>query len=566
MSSISIGTFFSQCFFKIPKYQRGYAWEQDHVRELFEDIKESIESGSNHYIGTMVLAKGDDDAQYYVVDGQQRITTLTMIINALIKRLSAEEASFYKRCYIKDPKGYRLVPLGRDQAFFFGLLEGENQIPDNKSQRLLSQAHTEITSTIELIPNPKEFLESVEKLELMRFIEPSEGDAIRIFQTVNDRGKALSNMEKIKSLLIYFSNRYLNKALDSKINDRFSDMFEYYDDISQTGNDLGIALIKSRSFSEDNLMRYHFVTYYPGEYEPTAEGVLTFVKKDLSELRKKVISGETQPLFEYIDRYSQSLCDFFSHCKNVTEKAKTIPQYYKLFVILGLSATLYPLITKLEMKNLLDKPLINPNMVGYTFLDLVELIDVRVYKTRGTDPRKDIANIVYNIDNTPVGKLEEQLTWFNTAWMPRELFLSNLSGNMYHNEATTHILLTYSESMHKEGYTIDTLKTIVSQKPTKEHILSQKIDFTPETLGFKDDHDFDAHKGWLGNLTILESKLNTGALNKNILEKLPFYDQSQFLLTKKTATLLNMKKTFSKIDLHERTREIANYCVDKWRC
>jgi len=73
--------------------------------------------------------------------------------------------------------------------------------------------------------------EIIEQLEVMEFVENSEGDAIRIFQTVNDRGKPLSNMEKAKSLLIYFSNRYLNKKLDNTINDHFSDIFEIYDRI-----------------------------------------------------------------------------------------------------------------------------------------------------------------------------------------------------------------------------------------------------------------------------------------------------------------------------------------------
>ena len=83
----------------------------------------------------------------------------------------------------------------------------------------------------------------------MEFIEDSEGDAIRIFQTVNDRGKLLSNMEKAKSLLIYFSNRYLNKKLDDKINDLFGEIFDIYDDIKNLGEELGINPIKNIDFN-----------------------------------------------------------------------------------------------------------------------------------------------------------------------------------------------------------------------------------------------------------------------------------------------------------------------------
>jgi len=110
----------------------------------------------------------------------------------------------------------------------------------------------------------------------MEFVENLEGDAIRIFQTVNDSRKPLSNMEKAKSLLIYFSNRYLNKKLDNTINDHFRDIFEIYDDIKYLGEELGINLIKNRDFNEDNLMRYHFVTYSNENYGPTANYVLQY--------------------------------------------------------------------------------------------------------------------------------------------------------------------------------------------------------------------------------------------------------------------------------------------------
>jgi len=94
MASMKIKEFFNGRFFEIPRYQRGYAWEVQNIRDLFDDIIESIESNSNHYIGTIVLSKSaDDDEKFYVVDGQQRMTTTTLIISSLIKKLSESDAS-----------------------------------------------------------------------------------------------------------------------------------------------------------------------------------------------------------------------------------------------------------------------------------------------------------------------------------------------------------------------------------------------------------------------------------------------------------------------------------------
>lgn len=94
MANKMIKNFFNGRFFEIPRYQRGYAWERQHIQELFDDIKESIESNSGHYIGTFVLSRsGVDDETFFIVDGQQRITTITLIISALIKQLESNDAA-----------------------------------------------------------------------------------------------------------------------------------------------------------------------------------------------------------------------------------------------------------------------------------------------------------------------------------------------------------------------------------------------------------------------------------------------------------------------------------------
>ncbi|MBV5308486.1 DUF262 domain-containing protein [Chromatium okenii] len=72
---------------EIPRYQRSYAWEKQHVSELFEDIQEAITTCSQHYIGTVVLAKTNSYELYTVVDGQQRLSTLLMMIACLIRKL-----------------------------------------------------------------------------------------------------------------------------------------------------------------------------------------------------------------------------------------------------------------------------------------------------------------------------------------------------------------------------------------------------------------------------------------------------------------------------------------------
>lgn len=567
MASIKIKDFFNGRFFEIPKYQRGYAWEIQNTRELFDDVIESIESNSNHYIGTIVLSKSeDDDEKFYVVDGQQRITTTTLIVSALIKQLSAKDQAYYERFYLKEDERYRLTPLNRDCKFLTDLLDSKIGDPQNKSQRYLKDAYEEIKFKVDKIDDKLKFLKSVEKLEVMEFVENSEGDAIRIFQTVNDRGKPLSNMEKAKSLLIYFSNRYLNKKLDNKINDCFSDIFELYDDVKHLGEEININLIKNKEFNEDNLMRYHFVSYSDENYDSTASYVLQFLKNKLINFRNNSKSDDYKEIEDFIISYTEDLKSFFENCKKVVERAKTNPKYFKLFVMLNLSATLYPLIVKLEMLNLLDTKLEGDDYSDYTFYDLLELIEVRVYKTRGTDPKADISRLVYGIEKRTAIDIQNWLIWFNGRWMPKEEFQSHLFGWIFGNRALNHIFLDYCESIKKSEFTIDELHTISNKNPNIEHILAQTPTFAPRSLGFKNKEDFIDYEHTLGNLTILERSLNSSVQSKNAIDKVDTYGKSTFKMTKMVGSEIDSKKTFSKLELQDRTKVLAEYCIDRWWC
>ena len=562
MATTKISDFFNGKFFEIPKYQRGYAWDRQNIRDLFDDIIESIDSDSNHYIGTIVLSRSKDNAdKYFIVDGQQRITTISLIIQALVDGLDDNNKFFYRRFYIKEEENYRLLPLNRDKNYFVNLLENDILEPENKSQRALKDAMEEIKFKIESVTNKLAFLKSVEKLQIMEFIENTEGDAIRIFQTVNDRGKLLSNMEKAKSLLIYFSNRYLAGKIDQKISDDFSEIFEIYDDLKQLGETLNITIIKNKVFSEDTIMSYHYISFSAENYAPTPEFVLGRLKNKLSESRNNEAS-----LAEFITSYVYSLKQFFLAARNIINKVNTKENYYKLFSILQVSATLYPLIIKLETLNKLDTSANISKNRGLAFVDLIELIDVRVYKTRGTDPRAQIARFTYDLNNMTDEKISDWLLWFNNEWMSKEQFQVSLHANIFGSRALNFIFLNYCENISGRIYTIDELKKISSLNANIEHVLAQTPNFSPLELGFADEEDYINYEHRLGNLTLLEKSLNSSVQNKTAIEKVDYYDKSCLSITKRLGSKINSLKGFTKKDLNERTGILAEYVSKRWWC
>ena len=567
MATTKITDLFNDRYFEIPRYQRGYAWEKQHIRELFEDIKEAIDSNSSHYIGTVVLSKcATDPKKFYVVDGQQRLTTIALLIAQLLPNIKDSDTRIYQKMhYIKKGSQYSLKPLEKDVELFQQLIEGDmTGTPQNKSQRFMMEAVEEMKYQIANLQDAEQFLDAIGNLEIMEFIENSEGDAIRIFQTVNDRGKSLSYMEKIKSLLIYFSNKYLDKEYDDYINAVFSDIFELYDSIKCNGGDkIGINLIKRQNFTEDNILSYHYVTYLSDNYEPSAEYVFKNIKQRLAEIRKKTDFKEE--LANFINQYIDSLKSFFTNLNDIITKVGIETKYYKLFVILNFSATLYPLIVKLQEKGILEKDLIGQKYIGKKFFDLVELIDVRVYKTRGTDPKADIVKFVSSINGKSDIDIQNWLLWFNTRWMSKEQFNASLSVNIYGNVALPYIFVNYCEAIRNNEYSMQELHKIVATTPTIEHILAQTPDFKPESLGFDDMEDFVSYEHRLGNLSLLEKTLNSAVQKKVPLLKVGLgYDKSLFEMTNKLASYITAKQTFAKQDVIDRTEELKDYCIKRW--
>jgi hypothetical protein len=371
-------------------------------------------------------------------------------------------------------------------------------------------------------------------------------------------------MEKIKSLLVYFSNKYLDKKYDDSINEVFSDIFELYDSIKYNGGDMiGINLIKRQNFSEDNILSYHYVTYSSDNYEPPAEYVFKTIKQKLTDLRRT--SNFKVEMANFINQYIASLKSFFVNLNSIILKVGTETKYYKLFVILNLSATLYPLIVKLQEKGVLENDLIGSKFMGKKFFDLVELIDVRVYKTRGTDPKADIVRFVSSINDRTEDEIQDWLLWFNTNWMSKEQFNASLSVNIYGNRALPYIFVDYCESIRGKDYSMTELQKIVKTIPTIEHVLSQTPDFKPESLGFKDMEDFVSYEHRLGNLSLLEKSLNSTVQKKVPLLKVTLgYDKSFFEMTKKLASNITSKQTFAKQDVIDRTEDLKEYCEKRW--
>lgn len=569
----TLEVFFTGKSFKIPNYQRDYAWNTSHVDDMIDDIIEAIETNTSHYIGTFILAKTKDRDVFHVVDGQQRLTTLTMLFSEAIRKLGARrDKIIYKDKFIKfetdEGTAWRLELLNSNSDFFKKMLDGKRPKRETQSQKLMWQAYERIKERIANLKSSPDlantFLDTMRTLEVMEFTESDDGKAIRIFQTVNDRGKPLSNMEKAKSLLIYYSNKFLDGSLDDYINDQFGKVFHLYTSCKTIGEDMGIEVIKSKRFNEDSVMRYHFLAFADSlyDYRATESYVLdVFLKKTLKPLRAKQAE-----LKKFIENYVDDLTVFFESFLRILKRVSRKPKYYKLFINLGLSAFLYPLLIRLETRGLTEKKL--ETISNLTMLKLIEIADVRVYKIRGTDPRADVSYLARDAKTISQKDIEQRLIEFIQRFMGDAEFSRRLNADIYPNNALRHIFVEYDEFRTKKKLSVKSLRKLSDTTPTVEHIFPVEPRFDFPDFGFASPETYRDHIHTLGNLTMLEKGLNSQCRNKNPDEKIDanLYGRSLFSGPRRISALVqNRGNAYEQSDIQNRTQELANFCMKRWK-
>lgn len=258
---------FRDSVLSVPAYQRDYSWKRQHVRDLLRDIKylysenQRREDTEKHYFGTIVLhhdgiveVGSDRFDKYQVVDGQQRLATISLIIGLFIESIEELEISpanlhsdehpperlsrDLEEDYIKD-RGHRRLELHTaDQGTFNSLVVDQTDPAEveteGASSRHLIMAKSEIQSWLEEFNTGSdiEFYRTILDIkriinnyfQLTKYEVDSVGEAGRIFETLNDRGRSLSVTDKIKSYLVYCAHRMEDEALAEQIYIDFGDV------------------------------------------------------------------------------------------------------------------------------------------------------------------------------------------------------------------------------------------------------------------------------------------------------------------------------------------------------
>ena len=287
-NTLPLPDIFHKRVFRVPDYQRGYAWEKEQVGEFLDDLY--FLGPRHHYTGTVVLCqapdalprRGADGTNYvetHIVDGQQRLTTIVLLLNELSRALDAYQgcadlAQGIRNNYIetkgKDGGTVYKLSLNEDIDKFFkaSILPKTAGIepPPVRSAERLREAKAQIAKFLERMEGKSDldhqayltdmYDKVAERLHFNLYEVHEEAEVGIIFEVMNDRGKRLTNLEKVKNYLLYVaSSLKVDKAtrdeLAKAVNKAWAEILRNL-----------MAADLSEPADENRLLRMHWIAYY----------------------------------------------------------------------------------------------------------------------------------------------------------------------------------------------------------------------------------------------------------------------------------------------------------------
>ena len=222
---INVSTVFNG-FYQIPPYQRDYEWGMDEIDDLWNDIVNAIENQTDHFLGALVFrGEKGKDTMFEVMDGQQRLITLTILLAAIrdnLDKLGEKKLARGTQVSISSPdksgnETYKLI-LNRSAGKYIEELIQKHeafkkiQSPQSEEEKKIKKAYeyfdkkideklnvlADISDKINFI---KKLKGKIEEIYVIGIYVITEEDAYTIFEVLNDRGLELSVADLLKNLI-----------------------------------------------------------------------------------------------------------------------------------------------------------------------------------------------------------------------------------------------------------------------------------------------------------------------------------------------------------------------------
>lgn len=547
----------------IPDFQRDFVWTKNEIIDLFDDFEEDtngfemdVSKLQGYLLGNIVLIS-ENNSRYMVVDGQQRLTSISLIFKALydaiiektdqsdgnerdkwVKRLSNLHNGFQ---ISDDEDEFLSLKITHDVGLGFGsyykgiIMNDEQRNADTDSDNNIEEVFQEINDRITTIKENddlfKNFIKYLKKkVKIIETISPSESKAFQLFEVLNDRGRSLEPMDLIK-------NSLLKKLAQDKL-----------DNHKNTFNDNWRVFIENLSYKRNNRAQKiqsstflkHFIVAIYGVIKIKDE-LFLYVKNDLD------LSGEEVIEFsQKLKKYSRIYSSIESDWKN-NDFLSNDNNMFILFKLMN-NKQFHPLLMAFYDADTETKKKLVDCCVRYSATLLYSLRQTNKVEALVPDIINDIAKL-----NNYTDKIDFVVNRLNND-------ILQLNDNLKNVIETYNFVSANGKPL---GKSLDVLKfielyfnfnqSIIYPQPTKkislEHILATKT-YINDYLdyGFNDKDEMTKYLNRLGNLTILYGDENASVGNKIFKDKKAVYSETEFIITNRivekcTTSIKNGEKT-----------------------
>ena len=201
--------------FIIPLYQRNYDWKEDNCEQLFQDLLKMHHSDrKSHFFGSIVSSIQSGTEDRFIIDGQQRITTVSLLLIAMVNAFKVGDIQatdgklvdkIFKRYlvdeYQEDERKVKLKPIKKDMDAFDALLykPKEQYLKGSNVTRNYEFFYDKIVKSGLTMD---ELFETIKKLEVINIKLDEDDDPQLIFESLNSTGLDLSEADKIRNYLL----------------------------------------------------------------------------------------------------------------------------------------------------------------------------------------------------------------------------------------------------------------------------------------------------------------------------------------------------------------------------
>lgn len=538
-----IGKFISDSIIVVPIYQRAYAWEEKNVEELLQDIDQA--QPHDYFIGSIVVNQTKEEGVWEVVDGQQRLATITILYSAirdfLKKNSDAKGADEFERDYICKIDKRSKEPIPRlklsddDNDYFLSKIIKNTEKKERKeSHKRINEAYRFAYKFIEnkvkldnnkhdYIFNLDDFIKNTVKVIIVKV--PDESNAFTIFETLNDRGLALSQADLIKNYLFNKAGSRLREA-------------------QSCWSEMSGAIEAAQD--EEEIIKY--IRYFW-----SSQNGLTREKDLFLEIKNNTNNQNLSLTFlnELKSTTNKYLALLNSNHDLWNDYTKTTKEYIETLNGLGLYQN-RPLL--LAILNQFDKKETEKAFKLTLSWSVRNLITGSI---PGGTLEREFSNQARKINN---GKIKNSKELFNSA---KKL----IPADTQFKEAFS--IATVSKNNLAQYYLIEIEK---SYSPTTEKLVTKNLDrvnlehILPEVITEKKDwpgFDEETHKSSykkIGNLTLLNTKINSDLKSGSFINKKEEYKKSEIIITKNLGDTL----AWSVDAIKERQIAFAEKAVEIW--